>query len=144
MIRFSNLKLATILFVIFSLAFFNISDTVILANSVDLSVTVTGNPHCNDSIDNDGDSLTDYPSDLGCSSALDENEVDPTPFCGDSVCNGSETCSSCSSDCGSCSGSGGGGGGGGGGSSFSSLNSVIFKGLAYPGSKVTIFKNVFN
>lgn len=45
-------------------------------------------------------------------------------FCGDSVCNNQESCSSCSIDCGSCpstpsGGSGGGGGGGGGGSSGS-------------------------
>jgi hypothetical protein len=45
--------------------------------------------------------------------------VDTTPaaFCGDSVCNGAETCSTCSGDCGSCSSDGGGGGGGGGGGS---------------------------
>ena len=35
------------------------------------------------------------------------------PSCGDSSCNGSETCSSCPADCGQCGGGGGGGGGGG-------------------------------
>jgi len=46
------------------------------------------------------------------------------PSCGDSSCNGNETCSSCPADCGACQNngngnSGGGGGGGGGGSSSS-------------------------
>ncbi|MEK6811473.1 MAG: hypothetical protein AABX96_03120 [Nanoarchaeota archaeon] len=44
-------------------------------------------------------------------------------FCGDSLCNGVETCSSCSSDCGACSstsGSGGSSGGGGGGGGVAS------------------------
>jgi hypothetical protein len=36
-------------------------------------------------------------------------------YCGDSVCNGGESCSSCSTDCGSCSTTGGSSGGGGGG-----------------------------
>lgn len=105
-----------------------------------LTVTVSGSPHCNDGVDNDVDGLIDYPSDLGCNSISDENEIDPAPVCGDSSCNGSETCSSCSADCGVCA-SGGGGGGGGGGSSSASLNSVLFRGLAYPGSKVTILKD---
>ena len=114
-----------------------------IAYSFDLTVTVSGSPHCNDGIDNDGDTLTDYPDDPGCSSLTDENEIDPLPFCGDNICNGSETCSSCSSDCGSCPATGGGGGGGGSssGQSYSSLNSVVFRGVAYPGSKVTILKD---
>lgn len=45
-------------------------------------------------------------------------------YCGDSICNGAESCSSCSIDCGSCpvetGGSSGGGGGGGGGEGSSS------------------------
>jgi len=34
-------------------------------------------PQCSDGIDNDGDGLTDYPADPGCSSALDPDETDP-------------------------------------------------------------------
>jgi len=50
-------------------------------------------------------------------------------YCGDSSCNGGETCSSCSTDCGSCATptvtpSGGGGGGGGGGGSIAKEVSV--------------------
>jgi hypothetical protein len=37
-------------------------------------------------------------------------ELYGTPFCGDFVCNGGETCSSCPTDCGICSSGGGGGG----------------------------------
>jgi len=48
-----------------------------------------------------------------------------TPFCGDSICNSGEDCSSCSIDCGSCiSPPGGGGGGGGGGGSSSSAETT--------------------
>lgn len=43
------------------------------------------------------------------------NLTDLPIFCGDSICNGAETCSTCSADCGEC-----GGGGGGGGSYISS------------------------
>jgi len=32
---------------------------------------------CSDGVDNDGDLLTDFPSDPGCSDALDDDEVDP-------------------------------------------------------------------
>ncbi|MCK5096061.1 MAG: PKD domain-containing protein [Candidatus Pacebacteria bacterium] len=38
-------------------------------------------------------------------------EEEQGPYCGDDVCNGSETCSTCSQDCGACSIGGGGGGG---------------------------------
>jgi hypothetical protein len=60
-------------------------------------------PQCSDSIDNDNDGLTDYPSDPGCTSASDNDEYNPpTPTCGDNACNGTETCSTCSADCGTC------------------------------------------
>jgi len=59
------------------------------------------------------------------------NSNNITVFCGDTICNGEETCSSCSSDCGACpqpeqpaASSGGGGGGGGGGGSYVSSQSV--------------------
>ena len=50
---------------------------------------------CNDGLDNDGDSLIDYPGDAGCSSISDNDETN----CGDGVCEGGETPSSCSADC---------------------------------------------
>ncbi|MBW2978381.1 hypothetical protein KY331_06050 [Candidatus Woesearchaeota archaeon] len=33
---------------------------------------------CNDGVDNDGDNLTDYPADPGCSSSEDDDETDPS------------------------------------------------------------------
>ena len=36
-------------------------------------------PQCSDGIDNDGDLLIDYPADLGCDSAADDNEVNAQP-----------------------------------------------------------------
>ena len=39
----------------------------------------TPKAQCEDGIDNDGDGLTDYPLDLGCSSPTDDSEVDAQP-----------------------------------------------------------------
>ena len=39
-------------------------------------------PACNNSTDDDGDGLTDYPLDPGCSSASDTDETDPVPVIG--------------------------------------------------------------
>ena len=36
-------------------------------------------PQCSDGIDNDGDGLIDFPADKGCTSADDNDEVDPPP-----------------------------------------------------------------
>ena len=36
---------------------------------------------CSDGIDNDGNLLTDYPTDPGCASAIDPNEWNPTSWC---------------------------------------------------------------
>ena len=36
-------------------------------------------PQCNDGVDNDGDGKTDYPTDPGCVSILDNDETDPPP-----------------------------------------------------------------
>lgn len=65
-------------------------------------------------------------------------EVTPTP-CGNGSCNGTETCSTCPTDCGACPSVGGGGGGG--GIVIVSPPQILFKGLAYPASKVTILKD---
>lgn len=93
-------------------------------------VTVTANvpilvpAQCSDGIDNDGDTKIDYPNDPGCDSFSDNDETDgvipsPTP----SILPG------------------GGGGGGGGGGPTTGETRVVFKGRAYPGSTIHIFKN---
>jgi len=49
---------------------------------------VSTTPVCSDGIDNDGDGLTDFPADPGCSSPLDGTEEDPvTPQCSDGIDN---------------------------------------------------------
>lgn len=42
---------------------------------------------CADGVDNDGDGLTDYPADPGCTSAGDETETELLPACSDGVDN---------------------------------------------------------
>jgi glutamine amidotransferase-like uncharacterized protein len=42
---------------------------------------------CNDGIDNDGDSLTDFPDDPGCDDSNDDDETDPLPACSDGIDN---------------------------------------------------------
>lgn len=51
---------------------------------------------CSDGLDNDGDTLTDFPADPGCVSAQDDNEQDapppaPAPACSDGVDNDGDT-----------------------------------------------------
>ena len=46
-----------------------------------------GAPACSDAIDNDGDGQADYPSDPGCFSALDEDELSHTAQCDDGADN---------------------------------------------------------
>ena len=84
--------------------------------TVGASATVVVLAQCEDGEDNDSDGDTDYPGDLGCSSASDNNEYNappiksspppPTsppppasPVCGDGSCNGTETNATCSTDC---------------------------------------------
>ena len=52
---------------------------------------------CSDKIDNDGDGKIDM-NDAGCSSRNDNDESN----CGDTICEGGETCTSCMTDCGAC------------------------------------------
>jgi cysteine-rich repeat protein/parallel beta-helix repeat protein len=100
------------------------------------SPTCTITYACNNQGDDDADGLSDT-LDSGChtdynasnSSSYNSTDDDET-YCGDSVCETGESCSSCSADCGACptsssssSSSGGGGGGGGGGGSSSSSSS---------------------
>ncbi len=45
-------------------------------------------PECNDTLDNDGDTFVDYPSDPGCTSLFDNDETDPVaPQCNDGIDN---------------------------------------------------------
>lgn len=46
---------------------------------------------CEDQLDNDGDSLVDYPNDPGCAEPSDTDENDPSN-CGDGIAAGSEAC----------------------------------------------------
>ena len=89
------------------------------AQSVQITATVVATvlPACNDTVDNDSDTKTDYPADPGCSSASDNDEADPA------------------------SASSGGGGGGGGGFVNIPITTVIFNGRAYPKSAVTLLKD---
>lgn len=83
-------------------------------------------------------------------------DVQIMPFladCPNSACDNNETCSSCPADCGVCPATstptpaqttlppGGGGGGGGGGGTISIVTQAVFKGMAYPLSKVTLLKD---
>ncbi|MCK5641356.1 MAG: hypothetical protein KAJ19_11180, partial [Gammaproteobacteria bacterium] len=52
-------------------------------------------PECSDGDDNDGDGQIDYPTDAGCINANDDDESN----CGDTACEGGETCLTCSQDC---------------------------------------------
>ena len=54
-------------------------------------------PECSDKVDNDGDSFIDL-DDAGC---IDKKDTDESN-CGDSVCEGGETCLTCAADCGTC------------------------------------------
>jgi len=66
--------------------------------------------------------------------------ITPPQTCGNSICTGNETCSNCPADCGACAAPPPSGGGGGGGYS-PIVTQVIFKGLAYPQSNVTLLKD---
>src|SRR3989344_1253051 len=61
------------------------------SDNTSVSVSVV-TPECNDGVDNDSDSLLDYPADTGCSSSLDNDETDPVIAyeCNDGVDNDSD------------------------------------------------------
>ncbi len=61
----------------------------VFAVPTNLGVNVN-NPECGDTIDNDGDTLIDFPADPGCTSAADNSEA-PLPACSDSVDNDGDT-----------------------------------------------------
>ena len=56
------------------------------ADNIDVSVTVNS-PECGDEIDNDGDTFTDFPNDIGCSSLIDNDETNEVPECNDGIDN---------------------------------------------------------
>lgn len=88
-----------------------------------LRIEIIPMPQCSDGLDNDGDSLIDYPDDPGCSSTTDNSESnapDPPPPGG---------------------GEGGGGGGGVNGPPPEVITSVTFSGKAYPLSAVSILRD---
>ena len=49
------------------------------SGSGQISFEVELEPQCSDGTDNDGDSLTDYPADPGCTDAEDDDEFNPPP-----------------------------------------------------------------
>jgi hypothetical protein len=49
----------------------------VLAQQAASTEVVVSIAQCADGIDNDGDSLIDYPADPGCTSAVDDDETDP-------------------------------------------------------------------
>jgi 3-phytase len=58
-----------------------------------VATSPSGTPQCSDGVDNDSDGLTDFPLDLGCTDANDNDETDappPTPQCSDGVDNDSD------------------------------------------------------
>lgn len=119
------------------------------ADSSDVTITVRFF-ECNDGVDNDNDSLIDYPSDPGCDSVTDDNETDTmTPACSDGTDNDGDSkvdfpddpgCSSSSDDSEVDLSSGSSGGGGRGGSS-SSGSRVLFIGTASPQSTIFLLKD---
>lgn len=71
------------LVVVFLLAAVSVA-TVVIAKPTILGRAVAA---CRDSIDNDGDSYTDWPSDPGCVNKNDNNELNPNVQCDDGVDN---------------------------------------------------------
>ena len=61
-------------------------------------------PECNDGVDNDGDSLIDYPNDPGCSSSSDDDETNIVQYqCNDGIDNDGDSLIDYPSDPGCCS-----------------------------------------
>jgi len=128
--------------------------SIIYADTSSVSVTVfTG--QCADGVDNDGDTLVDYPLDPGCSNSIDDDETDPvvTYQCNDGSDNDSDGktdyptdlgCDSTTdnSESGEIVNSGGGNGPvGNSGNVHVSGTQVIFQGQAPLGSSVTVLAN---
>ncbi|HXV75694.1 MAG TPA: hypothetical protein VD788_05190, partial [Candidatus Polarisedimenticolaceae bacterium] len=51
---------------------------------------VTQTRECSDTVDNDGDGLTDFPADPGCTGPTDNSELDEIPECSDTLDNDSD------------------------------------------------------
>src|SRR3989344_4068773 len=125
---------------------------VAYADTSSVSVSIV-TPACSDTLDNDSDTLVDYPADPGCSSLTDLDETDsvvtPTPECGDDLDNDSDGktdypadlgCDSTTdtSESGEISVGGGGPISGGGGATVITVTQVIFEGTAFVGAKIVV------
>jgi hypothetical protein len=139
------MKFYTILF--FLLLFF-VPTLDIFADTTNVSLEVTV-LQCSDGLDNDGDTLIDYPNDTGCDSVIDDDETDIFQ-CNDSIDNDSDGsidfpadvgCSSATDDDETDPPSGGGGGGGGGGGSGGGEAEVQLSGNAFPISDIVVLRN---
>jgi len=111
------------------------------ADDADVTVTVRFF-ECNDSTDNDGDSLIDWPSDPGCDEAMDDDETDTAlPACSDGEDNDGDGKTDYPDDPG-CSSSDDSSEAdistGGGGAPAPPLGTLIFTGEAPIGSRVTL------
>jgi hypothetical protein len=58
-----------------------------LATYRDQIVAIIDAPNCSNSIDDDGDGLSDYPADPGCDDATDSSEQSPSLPCDDGIDN---------------------------------------------------------
>ncbi|MEI6058654.1 MAG: LamG-like jellyroll fold domain-containing protein, partial [archaeon] len=120
-----------------------------LSSNEEYSISINGVTHLSSS-----NSLGDMSFNFSVlNSSISTIVVSPAgDYCGDSVCNNGETCSSCSNDCGICvvvpptTGSSGGGGGGGGGSPVvsnttgagSRMEISSIKSIVYPGEEKSL------
>lgn len=143
-------KLFCFLGIFILVIFHNFSPSIVFSDNINVNVVVDIFD-CGDGIDNDSDTLIDFPDDPGCESPNDSSELD-IYACQDGIDNDSDSLIDFPDDpgCGSITDddeynaeiiSSGGGGGGGGGSSSSGDASVILTGRAYPREKVFILRD---
>jgi len=65
----------------------NLTYAVDLSSYLDDILVVTGQPTCDDGLDDDSDGLVDFPLDPGCADALDDSEHSPLLPCDDGLDN---------------------------------------------------------
>jgi len=111
-----NFRFLIIFFLTILLTFFGLHQAI-AAPGAEFRVEIISVFACSDGVDNDGDSLIDFPNDPGCASITDTDEFNAPP--------------------------GGGGGGqvGGPGPRETSVTNVIISGQAYPNQPVTLLKD---
>ncbi len=110
-----NIRFFTIAILSFLLLFFGLQ-TVLAAPASQFQVEIISVFACSDGVDNDGDSLIDFPNDPGCDSITDTDEFNAPP-------------------------AGGGGGVGGPGPRDTSITNVVISGQGYPNQQVTLLKD---